>query len=186
MLAAAMDLFVAISQGLGLAVAAGFVAAPPVALAATAAYFGLDRGAVGVADDGIVVAAAWAASAVEVLIDAVWPGAQAGARLARKAVGGGLAFELVAGDRVPYAGLAVGAVVALAVAMALRHVRAGAIKAGGDLRGTIMIEDGAGLAGSAAALVPVVGILMTVAAGGLVLRARRRDREKYKGLRVLR
>src|SRR5207344_1928927 len=39
-----MDLLIAISQGLGLAVAAGFVAAPPVAFGATAAYYGLDSG----------------------------------------------------------------------------------------------------------------------------------------------
>ena len=73
----------------------------------------------------------------------------------RHAVGGGLAFEFVAGDQVPFVGLAVGALVALAVATALRHVRAGAVKAGGDLRGTAVIEDGAGIVGSSAGLVPV-------------------------------
>jgi hypothetical protein len=181
-----MDLFIALSQGLGLAVAAGFVAAPPVAFASTAAYLGFETGAIGIADDGIVVAIAWAAAIVEVLVDAVWPGAQAGARLARKAIGGGIAFELIAGDQLPWAGLAIGALVALAVAMALRHVRAGAVKAGGDLRGTAVIEDGAGIAGSAVGLIPVAGIIMAVGAAGLVLRARRHEQEKYKGLRVLR
>ena len=55
---------------------------------------------------------------IEVLADAVWPGAQAGAKLVRHAVGGGLAFEFVAGDQLPFVGLAVGALVALAVATA--------------------------------------------------------------------
>src|SRR3954454_712212 len=121
-----MDLFIALSQGLGLAVAAGFVAAPPVAFASTAAYLGFETGAIGIADDGIVVAIAWAAAIVEVLVDAVWPGAQAGARLARKAHGGGTGLGPIARDQLPWAGLAIGALVALAVAMALRHVRAGA------------------------------------------------------------
>jgi hypothetical protein len=181
-----MDLLIAISQGLGLAVAAGFVAAPPVAFGATAAYYGLDTGALDFAANGLVVAIAWIASAIEVLADAVWPGAQAGAKLVRHAIGGGLAFEFVAGDKLPFVGLAVGALVALAVATALRHVRAGAVKAGGDLRGTAVIEDGAGIVGSSVGLVPFVGLLMTVGAGALVYRARRREQEKYKGLRVLR
>ena len=75
-------------QGLGLAVAAGFVAAPPVAFGATAAYYGLDTGALDFAANGFVVAVAWIASAVELAVDAVWPGAQAGAKLVRRAVAG--------------------------------------------------------------------------------------------------
>ena len=182
MIAALMDLVIALSQGLGLAVAAGFVAAPPVAFASTAAYLGFETG-VGIADDGIVLAIAWAATVVEVLVDAVWPGAQAGARLARKAIGGGIAFELIAGDQLPWAGLAIGALVALAVAHGAAPRPRRAVKAGGDLRGTAVIEDGAGIAGWRP--VPFVGIVITVAAGGFV-RARRHEREKYKGLRVLR
>ena len=114
------------------------------------------------------MAIAWAATVVEVLVDAVWPGAQAGARLARKAIGGGIAFEFDRGRPAAVGGLAVGALVALAVAMALRHVRAGAVKAGGDLRGTAVIEDGAGIVGSSAGLVPFVGFVMAIGAGALV------------------
>ena len=125
-----MDLLIAISQGLGLAVAAGFVAAPPVAFGATAAYYGLDTGALDFAANGFVVAVAWIASAIEVLADAVWPGAQAGAKLVRHAVGGGLAFEFVAGDQLPFVGLAVGALVALAVAIGTAS-RAGRRRQGG-------------------------------------------------------
>jgi hypothetical protein len=183
---ARMDLLIAISQGLGLAVAAGFVGAAPVALGATGASVGVADDAAGVADDGWLIALAWVATAVELAADAVWPGAQAGIRLARKAVGGGLAFGLVTWDELPWISLLLGAVVAAGVAVALRHVRAGAVKAGGDLRGTALIEDASGVAASAIALVPFVGYLMAAAGGVLVARARRREQEKYKGLRVLR
>jgi hypothetical protein len=181
-----MDLAIAISQGLGLAVAAGFVAAPPVAFAATAAYLDIDDGALDFAGAGVLVLIAWILVAVEVAADAIWPGAQAGARLGRKVVGGALAFELVAGNEVPFAGIVIGAGVAYIVAVALRHVRAGAVKGGGDIRGTAVVEDFAGIVFSSLALVPVVGYLMTVGAGVLVIRSRRHEQQKYKGLRVLR
>jgi hypothetical protein len=181
-----MDLLIALSQGLGLAVAAGFVGAPPVAAASSAATLDVADGALDIADDPVVLVLAWLATAVELAADAVWPGAQAGARLVRKVIGGGLAFELVAGDELPWIGLLLGALIAGTVAVALRHVRAAAIKAGGDIRGTAMIEDGAGVVASAAGVIPFAGYPMTAAAGVLVVRARRREREKYKGLRVLR
>jgi hypothetical protein len=181
-----MDLVIALSQGLGLAVAAGFVGAPPVAIGATAASLSVADSSADVADDSWLLIAAWAAAAVELLADAVWPGAQAGVRLARKAAGGAAAFGLVAWDQLPWVSLLLGAAIAAAVAIALRHVRAGAVKAGGDLRGTALIEDISGFIASAVALIPFVGYIMLVAAGALAARARQREQEKYKGLRVLR
>ncbi|MGZ4431553.1 MAG: hypothetical protein ACXVYV_07890 [Gaiellales bacterium] len=181
-----MDLLIAVSQGLGLAVAAGFMSAAPLALAATAASLGLTDGSLSFAGDPLVVAAAWVATGLELVVDALWPGAGAGARLARRVLGGGLAFELVAGDQVPLAGLAVGGLVAAAAALSLREIRSRAIKSGGDIRGTALIEDGAGVVAGAAGLVPVVGYLMALAAGILFLRSRRRNQDKYRGLRVLR
>jgi membrane protein YqaA with SNARE-associated domain len=76
--------------------------------------------------------------------------------------------------------------VAAAVGLAMRRVRSGAVKAGGDLRGTALVEDGAGVAAAALAVVPFVGYLLTVAAGWLFARLRRREDRKYSGLRVLR
>ena len=73
-----------------------------------------------------------------------------------------------------------------AVAVVLREVRARAVKGGGDLRGTAIIEDGAGLVASVIGCIPFAGYPMAIAGLGLFVRARRRDREKYKGLRVLR
>ena len=41
----------------------------------------------------------WVLAAIELAADAIWPGAEAGGRLLRRVVGGGLVFELVAGDQ---------------------------------------------------------------------------------------
>jgi hypothetical protein len=116
----------------------------------------------------------------------VWPGAQAGARLGRRVVAGGLAFELAAGDTIPYVGLVLGALVAAAAGIAMRSVRAGAVKGGGDIRGTAMIEDGAGLAGAAIAVIPIAGYILAIGAGALLQRIRAREGRRYEGLRVLR
>ena len=181
-----MDLLIAISQGLGLAVAAGFLAAAPLALASTAARLGFAHSALSFAGDPITLAITWALTVIEIVTDVIWPGAQAGAMLIRRVIGGGLAFELIAGDRVPYIGLVAGALMAGAVAVVLRELRARAVKGGGDLRGTAIIEDGAGLVASVIGCIPFAGYPMALAGLGLFVRVRRRDREKYKGLRVLR
>jgi uncharacterized protein DUF4126 len=181
-----MELLIAIGQGLGLAAAAGLLASAPLALTATAATEGWLQDPLAIASRTWLLAITWIAVVVELAIDAFWPGAQAGARLARRVVAGGLAFELAAGGEVPYAGLAIGAVVAAAAALVMRRIRSGAVKAGGDLRGTALVEDGAGLAASALAIVPLVGYLLAGAAAALLARVRRREGRKYEGLRVLR
>ena len=178
-----MDL---VSQGLGLAAAAGLLAAAPLAIGATAATQGWLESPLHFAGNAIFVAVAWVLVAVELIADSVWPGAQAGVRLGRRIVAGGLAFEIAAGNEVPYIGLVVGAVVAGGVGLAMRRVRAGAVKAGGDVRGTALIEDGAGLASSAVAIIPFAGYVLAAAAAWLLLRLRRRDDQKFRGLRVLR
>jgi hypothetical protein len=181
-----MDVVIALSQGLGLAVAAGLLASAPLALAATAATEGWLRGPIGLADDGVTVAATWALVVVELAADAVWPGAPAGLRLGRRVIAGGLVFELASGDDIPYVGLAVGAAAAAGVAIAMRTVRSRAVKGGGDLRGTALIEDGAGLGTAAIAVVPFAGYALAVAAAALLQRVRVREARKYEGLRVLR
>ncbi len=181
-----MHLLIAIGQGLGLAAAAGLLATAPLALAATAANLGWLDGPLSFAGRPWLVAVTWAAVLVELVVDALWPGAQAGARLARRVVAGGLAFELGAGHKVPYVGLAAGALVAAAAGLAMRRIRSGAVKAGGDLRGTALVEDAAGVGAAALAVVPFAGYLLAVASGGLLARVRRREGQKYEGLRVLR
>jgi hypothetical protein len=181
-----METLYAISQGLGLAVAAGFFSSAPLAVGASVASLGYGEGAISVADDSAVVAALWVLAAIEFIADAIWPGAEAGARLLRRVIGGGLAFELVAGDSLPLVGLAVGAGVAAAVALTLRQIRIRAIRSGGDIRGTAVIEDGTGLVVAVLGAIPLVGYVLTAIAAVLFARTRRRDQEKYKGLRVLR
>src|SRR5436190_979965 len=148
-----MDTLNAISQGLGLAVAAGFFSSAPLAVGASVAALGYADGSLSFADDTSTVVALWALAAVELAADAIWPGAEAGARLVRRVVGGGLAFELVAGDEVPYVGLLIGAAVAAAVGISLRQIRMRAIKGGGNARGTALVEDGAGVAAGLAGAV---------------------------------
>jgi len=184
--AAAMETVYAIGQGLGLAVAAGFFSSAPLAVGASVASMGYTDGAVSFADDTDIVAALWVLAAIEFVCDAIWPGAEAGARLLRRVIGGGLAFELVAGDSLPLVGLAVGAGIAAAVALTLRQIRIRAIRSGGDVRGTAVIEDGTGIVVSVLGAIPLVGYVLTAVAAVLFARTRRRDQEKYKGLRVLR
>ena len=181
-----MDVVIALGQGLGLAAAAGLLASAPLAAASTAAAAGWLRGPLGIADDGIVLVVTWVLVVAELAVDAVWPGAQAGARLGRRVVAGGVAFELAAGDSIPYVGLVLGALVAAAAAIAMRSLRAGAVKSGGDIRGTAMIEDGAGLAGAAIAVIPIAGYVLAIGAGALLQRVRAREGRRYEGLRVLR
>jgi hypothetical protein len=181
-----MDLLIALSQAFGLAAAAGLVAFAPIAIAATAATAGVLDGAIDIADDPIVVAAAWVAAVAELAADALWPAAAAGLRLGRRVLAGGIVFELAAGDELPWVGLAIGAAIAAAVALAFRQIRAGAVKAGGGVRGTAAIESAAGLGASLVALIPVVGFALAGAGFALLARLRRRGAEKYGGLRVLR
>ena len=141
-----MDLAIALGQGLGLAVAARASPPAPLAIGASAASLGVADGALSFADDPLTVAVLWIAAAVELAADAIWPGAEAGARLVRRVIGGGLAFELVAGNEVPYVGLLIGAAVAAAVGISLRQIRTRAIKGGGDARGTALVEDSDGVA----------------------------------------
>jgi hypothetical protein len=181
-----VDTLIAVGQGLGLAAAAGLISAAPIAVAATAATEGLLEDPASIASRAWLVALAWVCVVIELVADAVWPGAGAGARLVRRVIAGGLAFQLAAGGAVPYAGLAIGAIVAGGVGLAMRAIRSGAVKAGGDVRGTALIEDGSGIGASIVAVIPIVGYLMAIAGGFLLLRVRRREGQKYEGLRVLR
>jgi hypothetical protein len=76
--------------------------------------------------------------------------------------------------------------VAGAVGISLRQIRMRAIRGGGDARGTALVEDGAGVVTGVAGVVPFVGFVLAAAAALLFARTRRREQEKYKGLRVLR
>ena len=181
-----METVIAIGQGLGLAAAAGLLATAPLAVSTTAASQGWLEDPLSFAGRTALIAVTWVLVAVELAADFAWPGAQAGFRLARRVVAGALAFELAAGNAVPYVGLLAGGLIAAAAGLAMRPIRSGAVKAGGDLRGTALVEDGGGLVCSAAAVVPFVGYVLAAAALALLARVRRRESRKYEGLRVLR
>src|SRR4029079_2333384 len=91
---APMDLAIAIGQGLGLAVAAGFFATAPLAVASSVAALGFADGSLGWADDPLTVALLWVLAGIELAADAIWPGAEAGGRAPRRGGGGGLVGEL--------------------------------------------------------------------------------------------
>src|SRR4051794_41524988 len=96
-----MDLAIAIGQGLGLAVAAGFFATAPLAVASSVAALGFADGSLGWADDPLTVALLWVLAGIELAADAIWPGAEAGGRLLRRGGGGGPGFGLVGGAELP-------------------------------------------------------------------------------------
>src|SRR4051812_50186895 len=130
-----MDLAIAIGQGLGLAVAAGFFATAPLAVASSVAALGFADGSLAWADDPLTVALLWVLAGIELVADAIWPGAEAGGRLLRRGVGGGLVFELVGGDELPYVGPAVGARVGAPRSLARRPIPSRAVPGRGGGRG---------------------------------------------------
>ena len=181
-----MDLVIAVSQGLGLAAAAGLLAAAPLAIAATAASQGWLEDPLHVTGEGVTVAVTWALVAVELVVDAVWPGAQAGVRLAGGSWPGASrsssrpATRCRTRDSSSARSSRPGSAWrcdGCARAPSRRAATCGARRS---------IEDGAGLAAAVAAVVPFVGYLLALAAGWLFARLRRRDDQKYSGLRVLR
>src|SRR4051812_24143306 len=87
-----MDLVIALSQGLGLAVAAGFFATAPLAVASSVAALGFADGSLGWADDPLTGALLWVLAGIELGADAIWPGAGAGGGLLRRGGGGGPGF----------------------------------------------------------------------------------------------
>jgi hypothetical protein len=177
-----MDTVIAIGEGAGVALACGISAAVPLAAAALAALIiGLpgDRSQL---DEGWLVAVA---CALAVVITAVETRIPPRAQIALRAIFGGVAFELVAGRKVPYVGLVAGLVLAALVAVSATRMLGAAARAGSALAAALL---GAGAAAgwAVAGLVPFVGYVLTLVAIVLAWRARGRGDQKYAGLRVLR
>jgi hypothetical protein len=177
-----MDTAIAIGQGAGLAVACGVLAGVPLALAALLAYTSLEPGRLGVLHDTGVVIGLCAFAILDGLIETRLP---RNVRIGVRAVAGAAVFELVAGKDLPIAGIALGFVLGgLAAIVALRILERAA--RAGSSGATAAIAAAAALVASFAGLVPFVGYVMAVAVVWLYLRARRREGEKYAGLRILR
>ena len=117
--AAVVETVIAVGQGLGLAAAAGLISAAPVAIGATAATQDLLEDPASFASKRVARRrrlgggrrSSWSPTRCGRA-----PGA--GGRLVRRVIAGGIAFELAAGGVIPYAGLAIGAVVAAGVGLA--------------------------------------------------------------------
>jgi hypothetical protein len=177
-----MDLAIAIGQGVGLAIACGLVALLPLAIGSLGALAGLVPGALNVYDEvALAVGSVVAGGANAVLT----PRLTGVLRIVLAAVAGGAVFELAAGDELPYAGIAIGAVLAAAAAwIASRIVDPAA--AGGTAGGIAAIVAGTALVAAAVALIPFVGYALVFVAAWFGRRARRAQDRKYAGLRVLR
>jgi hypothetical protein len=177
-----VDTAIAIGEGVGVALACGITAAIPLALAALAALvIGLpgDRSQL---DDGWLVAVACVLAVVVTAGETRLP---ARAQIALRALFGAVAFELVAGHRLPYAGLAAGLVLAALVAVSATQMLGAAARAG-SAAAAALLGAGAAAGWAVAGLVPFVGYVLLVVALVLAWRSRGRGDQKYAGLRVLR
>jgi hypothetical protein len=177
-----VDTAIAIGEGIGVALACGIAAAIPLAIAALAALIiGLpgDRSQL---DDGWLVAVA---CVLAVVIAGAETRIPARAQIALRALFGAVAFELVAGEDLPYAGLVAGLILAALVAIFATQMLGAAARAGSAVAAALL---GAGAAAgwAIAGLVPFVGYVLLVVALVLAWRARGRGDQKYAGLRVLR
>jgi hypothetical protein len=177
-----MDLAIAIGQGVGLAIACGLVALLPLAIGSLGALAGFEPGALNVYDEMALAIGSIVAGGANAALS---PRLTGTLRLVLAAIAGGAVFELAAGDELPYAGLAIGAVLAAAAAwIASRIVDPAA--AGGSAGGIAAIVAGAAVVAAAAALIPFAGYALVLVAAWLGRRARRAQDRKYAGLRVLR
>jgi hypothetical protein len=177
-----VDTIIAIGEGAGVALACGISAAVPLAIAALAALIiGLpgDRSQL---DDGWLVAVACVLAIVVAAGETRLPPR---AQIVLRALFGAVAFELVAGKDLPYAGLVAGLILAGLVAVFATRMLSVAARAGSAVAAALL---GAGAAAgwAVAGLVPFVGYALVVIALVLAWRSRRRDDQKYAGLRVLR
>ncbi len=177
-----MDLAIAIGQGVGLAIACGLVALLPLAVGSLGALAGIVPGALGVYDD---VAVAVGTAVAGVVNAALSPRITGTLKILLAAGAGAAVFQLTAGEEVPYAGLAIGAVLGAAAAwVASRIVDPAAAK--GNAGGIAAIVAGACLVAAGIALIPFAGYLLVLVAAWFGRRARRAQDRKYAGLRVLR
>jgi hypothetical protein len=105
--------------------------------------------------------------------------------IAAASIGLGIGFALKAGEPGSFGDLAAGVVGGAAGALGAAVIVSGALKRGGTRGGTAFIVAGVAVAIAALAFVPVVGYLEALALPLLAARLRRREPERYAGLRSL-
>jgi hypothetical protein len=195
-----MDLFLVISQGIGLAVAAGVRPFLPALLAGAlaGADAGLDFDGTNFAflEQPVWLIAVVAGLAAVVGYERRRPDAfdsgTLGAMLAGVSIGVGALLcgaSLADEGHAAWAGLAGGVACAtLANASARNFFVRAARRLDADTRSALAVyKDGASLAAAGLAIaLPPVSLVVLAGLGALLLRGRRRDDEKYAGLRSLR
>ena len=178
-----MEILISVSQGAGLAVACGLAAFLPLGILAVAALIGWVPGALTFASESTFLIAAWAAGVVEAAARAVLPFP---IRIALSGLGGAAAFEISAGDRLPFVGLVVGAAIGAGTAWITTRMVDRAIAAGGTRWGVTAIVAVASIVVAALAIIPIVGFLLVAVAIWFGIKSRKDDQSKFGGLRVLR
>jgi hypothetical protein len=101
------------------------------------------------------------------------------------AAGLGLGFGIDAWQPGGWGDVIAGAVGAALGALGAAQIVGGALRRGGTRGGTAALVGGAALVVAALAFVPVVGYLIAVALPVLAARLRKREPERYAGLRTL-
>jgi hypothetical protein len=177
-----VDTLIAIGQGAGVALACGITAAVPLAVAAIVALvIGLPGDRSQLHQDWLVAVAC----ALAVVLAAAETRIPPRAQIALRAVLGGISFELVAGHKLPWAGLVAGAVLAGLVALSATRMLGAAARAGSAVAAALL-GAGAALGWAVLGLVPFVGYLLFIVAVVIAWRSRGAGGQKYAGLRVLR
>ncbi len=108
-----------------------------------------------------------------------------GAALAAVVAGGALGWGIDAWQRGSWGDVAAGAVGGLLGALGAAQVVAGALRRGGTRGGTATLVAGAAIVAAALAWVPVLGYVEALLLPALAARIRRRQPERYAGLRTL-
>lgn len=178
-----MEILVVLSQGAGLAVACGIVALLPLGVLAIAALLGWAPGALPFADEVAFAAGAWAIGIAEAAARAVLP---VQIRIALSGIGGAIAFEIAAGNELPFVGLLLGAAIGAGTAWVSTRMIDRAIAGGGPRWGVTAIVAVAGVAVAALAIIPIVGFALVLVVAWGAYRSRKDDQDRYAGLRVLR
>lgn len=178
-----MEILISVSQGAGLAVACGLAAILPLGVLAIAAIIGWTPGALAFASETTFAIAAWVIGLGEAAARAVLP---IPFRIALSGLGAAVSFEVVAGDQLPFVGLAVGAAIGAGTAWVTTRMADRAIAAGGTRWGVTAIVTVAAVVVAALAIIPIVGFLLVLVALWFGLRSRKEDQTKFGGLRVLR
>lgn len=178
-----MEILISVSQGAGLAVACGLAAVLPLGILALAALIGWTPGALAFASESTFLIVTWVVGVLEAAARAVLPFP---IRIALSGLGAAAAFEIAAGDKLPFVGLIAGAAIGAGTAWITTRMVDRAISGGGTRWGVTAIVAVASIVVAALAIIPIVGFVLVAVAIWFGVKSRKDDQSKFGGLRVLR